>query len=247
MIRLVTGVVGSGKTLHSVGWAVEALADGRTIYTNIELNHQAISDLIRRRYRVIIEPDQIREVDLIADPNWHDNIEWGVDGYPVMVLLDEIHLWFNARDWSKTQKLHGDMLSFLSQSRKADVDVVFIAQVAGQLEKQFRDQCEWEFYFRALKSIKIPVLGVLPFNKVIMVQRNKENDKAISRSIHGYDKSLFGCYQTKSFLDAKMRSAAENHVRIPRRNLKRVPLISTSHLYALLITALIVTSIYFLK
>ena len=136
MISLVTGKVGSGKTLYCVGLAVEHIAKGGVVYTNIAFNRDALAAVIVKRYRRRMFPEQLRMVDLNAGPGWHDAIEFGNDGLPVLVLLDEIHLFFNSRDWAKTQALHSDMLSFLSQSRKVAVDVVFIAQVGTTLEKQ---------------------------------------------------------------------------------------------------------------
>jgi hypothetical protein len=226
MISLVTGKIGSGKTLYCVGMIIRHIAQGGTVYTNIRLNWVAVALIIVQRFRRIAERDQLRELDLAECEKWHDSIEWGSPGSPVLVVLDEIHLFFNARDWAKTSAIHRPMLSFLSQSRKTDTDVVFIAQVATTLEKQFRVQCEWEYYCRNIKDIHVPLFGTLPLNRMLLVQKDVETDKATRRQILRYDRGLWKCYDTRSFLDAQMREAEKNAVRIPRRKLKRAPLLS---------------------
>ena len=238
MISLVTGKIGSGKTLHCVGKVIRHIAQGGTVYTNIRLNWDAVALVVRQRFRRIPERDQLRYLDLVECESWHQSIEWGSPGCPVLVVLDEIHLFFNARDWARTSAIHRPMLSFLSQSRKTDTDVVFIAQVATTLEKQFRVQCEWEFYCRNIKDIPVPLFGTLPLNRMLLVQKDVETDKATRRQIVAYDRGLWKCYDTRSFLDAQMREAERNAVRIPRRKLKRTPLLSRAAAWSIFLGVL---------
>lgn len=233
MISLVTGKIGSGKTLYSVGLIVKHLAKGGTVYTNIQLNFDALAKLVRRRNRRVILPEQIIYIDLVECEKWQEAIKWGTTELAVLVLLDEIHLFFNARDWAKTATLHKAMLSFLSQSRKACVDVVFIAQVATTLEKQFRVQCEWEFYCRKLKDIPIPLFGNLPIDRMLLVQKDMESEKPISRKMVPYDREVWPCYDTRAFLDKEMREASAKFERVPRYKLEKVPVVSKRTVLAL--------------
>jgi hypothetical protein len=221
-----------------VGLIVKHLAKGGTVYTNVDLVWEKIAFTIRKRYRRIPERDQLRRLDLVDSAEWHKIIEWGTPELPVLVVLDEIHLFFNARDWAKTAALHRDMLSFLSQSRKACVDVVFIAQVATTLEKQFRVQCEWEFYCRNVKDIQVPIFGTLPLNRMLLVQRDMETDKPMRRQLLAYDRGLWPCYDTRSMLDAQMREAAAGTTRQPPRKLKRTPILSMAAAWSFLLSGL---------
>jgi len=240
MISLLTGKIGSGKTLHAVGLIVRHIARGGTVYTNVQLNWDRLALVVRKRYRKIAERDQLRSIDLVSCAEWHAILEWGDPSLPVLVVLDEIHLFFNARDWAKTAALHRDMLSFLSQSRKACVDVVFIAQVATTLEKQFRVQCEWEFYCRNVKDIAVPLFGTLPLNRMLLVQKDVETDKPMRRQLLRYDRELFPVYDTRSFLDATMRNASNGRPRIAPRKLKRVGLLSVASAWAAVFAACLV-------
>lgn len=243
MISLVTGKIGSGKTLHSVGLITSHIAKGGTVYTNVDLVWPELVKWVRIHHRVIPEEAQLNRIDLVDDDSWHKLIAWGTADLPVLVVLDEIHLFFNARDWQKTQTLHRSMLSFLSQSRKACVDVVFIAQVATTLEKQFRVQCEWEFYCRNVKDIVIPIFGKLPFCFMLLVKKDVETDKAVERRFISYDKSLFPVYDTRAFLDAEMRQAAESANVVPPLKLRKVPLVPVRVRWAAL-AALVLTAAF---
>jgi len=247
MIQLVTGTIGSGKTLYCVGRAVDAVAEGLTVYSNIRLNFEEIAAVVLKRNRRIIRPEQVRFIDLIDQKNWHEVISWGSPGAHVLVILDEVHLFFNARDWSKTQKEHSEMLSFLSQSRKACVDVIFIAQVAATLEKQFRVQCEEEIYCRSLRTISIPILGTMPFNRMLLVRRDGQTNNPLSRSIKSYDKDLWPCYDTLSFLDRTMTEASDSRTRLSRYKLARPVVFTRSRIVGALVALCAVCVCYFLS
>lgn len=225
MITLVTGKIGSGKTIFCVEKIIGHIANGGTVYTNIDLNWDNCKKLILKRYKVHAEDSQLQPIDLVKCAEWHKTISWGTRDLPVLCVLDEIHLFFNARDWSKTADLHRDMLSFLSQSRKACVDIIFIAQVATTLEKQFRVQSQYEFSCVNLKDLHIPLIGKLNFNKMLLTQKDNAEDAGrvvvLGRWVRSYDKELFPCYDTAAFLDANMREAAEQFARVPRVKLKR--------------------------
>jgi hypothetical protein len=240
MISLVTGKIGSGKTLYSVSLIADHVMRGGVVYTNVQIVFGELSKLARRRKRLLIEPDQVRYIDLVECEAWQTQIEWGTPELPVLVVLDEIHLFFNARDWRKTQDLHEAMLSFLSQSRKACVDVVFICQASSTLEKQFRVQCESEFYCRSLRGLHVPILGKLPLNRMLLVQRDLESGTVLRRQFVPYDSSLFPIYDTRSFLDAAMREAAASVNRVAPRKLRRVPILSRARALVLLVSCLLV-------
>ena len=134
MIKILTGKIGAGKTLQAMGIAYRHLLEGKTLCTNVEVVYPVLAALGLKEHGKLIERDQIIELDLNEIPEWNTSIPWGVPGHPVLVILDEIHLFFNSRDWAKTDKHHRGMVSFLSQSRKACVDIIFVAQELKDIE-----------------------------------------------------------------------------------------------------------------
>lgn len=66
-------------------------------------------------------------------------------GRGVCYLIDELHLFFNAREWAKTGKA---ALFYLSQHRKAGDDVIWITQFVENVDKQFRSVTQDFTYLR---------------------------------------------------------------------------------------------------
>jgi len=224
MIRLVTGTLGAGKTLYCVSEIFDILCAGRYVATNINLNWPACVDFALRDRGVHLDQRQFIALDLNADPDWHTKVPWGVEGGPtVATYLDEIHLFFNARDWATTNSRHKQMISFLTQSRKAHVDVTFIAQEATTVEKQFRIFAEYEYGVTSTDHIPLGWLGKLPFKAFIAVQRDGRLGHVIKRHWRSYDKRYFRLYDSFSFLDSEMADLAAAAARVAPLRLARAP------------------------
>lgn len=221
-ISLVTGKIGSGKTIWAVEEIVEHLSKGLTVYTNIDLIFEEIKKYVQRVKRVTIVEDQFNWVDINNDRNWDEKIRWGTQDGNVLCVWDEVQLFFNSRDWAKTQESSKKLLSFLTQSRKACVDVVFITQVSTTMEKQFRVQAQWEYYIINSKQLSLGPLGRLPFNFMIVYQKDNESRLTVKTTMKGYSKRLFPLYNTLSMLDTEMQNRAKTVVRAPKQKLNKV-------------------------
>jgi len=69
----------------------------------------------------------------------------------VLFIIDEIHLFFNSREWMNTGK---GCLFYLSQHRKLGDDVVAVTQSIGNVDKQFRSLAQDFSYIRNMKKEK---------------------------------------------------------------------------------------------
>jgi hypothetical protein len=226
MIQIITGKLGAGKTLYAVGiHSFNALCKGATLCTNIAVDWEEICRLARNRRRVVLHESQLVKVDPGKDKNWHQSIPWGTRKAPVEVVLDEIHLFFNARDWATTNKESRSLLSFLTQSRKACVNVTFIAQEMTTIEKQFRVLAEWELYIVSSDHIPLAGLGKSPFKFFIVSKRDSMNGVLIEKTFKSYDKALFRLYGSYTFLDDEMNDLAAKAVTVEARKLPKVPLL----------------------
>lgn len=222
MIKVITGKLGAGKTLFAVTEIYDLLCKGRTVATNIALNWPELCALAKRHRGRVLDRRQWLELDPGKNPDWQHVIPWGVQGLPVAVYLDEIHLFFNARDWAETAKLHRGLLSFLTQSRKACVDVTFIAQEISTIEKQFRVLAEWEYYAVSTDHMPLGPLGKLPFKAFIVAVRDANHGYLVKRIWKSYDKRFFRLYGSFTFLDAEMNGLAAVAVRVEPFKLERV-------------------------
>jgi len=226
MISYITGVLGAGKTFHGVRLAMDHLAKGGTVVTNVECCFERIQKMIALRSKVFIQQDQLRVFDPETTPEWESVIPWGESEGVVLVLLDEAQLFYCSRDWAQTAAANKRLLSFLSQSRKAGVDVIWITQEGENVDKQFRVLAEWELAIVSTAHLPLGWIGKLPFRAYIVKHVSAKSRNVVSRKWWSYDKWLFGLYRTDSFLSGRMQELSEGVERVTRRD---VPKVSTWH------------------
>lgn len=222
MIQFITGVVGSGKTLHAVRLGVDSLKRGQTIVTNVELYPDKIIELVARKFGLLIGRDQIRVFNPDENPNWETLIPWGDKSCPVLVILDEAQLFYNARDWAKTAERSKRLLAFLTQSRKAGVDVIWITQEGENVDKQFRVLAEWELAISSTDHLPLGFIGKLPFRAYVVKHVSAKGRYVVRKKWWGYDRWLFGLYKTESFLNSEMREMAQGVERVGRKRVIKI-------------------------
>lgn len=138
-IHFVLGKPGGGKTLYAMKLILEELRQGdRLVVTNVALNLSRFNEYIQEKYpgetinlwqRVsVLTEDMCREF-------WKYRTMPGIEDKGAFIVLDELHLFFNAREWMNTGK---DCLHYLSQHRKLGDDVICVTQHVGNVDKQFR-------------------------------------------------------------------------------------------------------------
>jgi hypothetical protein len=75
----------------------------------------------RDKYRVEIQPSQYRYLEASEIPDFHRYTPSGTRDCPSLVVIDETHIFLNARDWFKASR---ELLIFLTQSRKVFTDIM---------------------------------------------------------------------------------------------------------------------------
>lgn len=215
MIEIFEGKLGGGKTYSAVERILLALANGQTVYTNIELVPHAITLYLRAVYGVELQQDQLNFLTYQNIPTFHKYCKWGTPDCPTLLVLDEVHLWFNARDWANAMK---EVLDFLTQSRKASLDIIFISQAAENIDKQFRRLVQYIWRFRDMSRLQIPVLGIRwPLNQILQIGYDYDGKTKQFQRFCMKDKRIFACYNTMSFL-----SPIEQQERLAKRKMVKV-------------------------
>jgi len=136
-IHAVSGKPGAGKSMYGVRLLIKELRESdRYVVTNLPLHLGRLNEFLQQAYpsenllaceRVIpLDESQLAGFFSVRGPDASKG---------VCYILDEIHLFFNAREWAKTGK---DCLHYLSQHRKLGDDVVWITQAIANVDKQFR-------------------------------------------------------------------------------------------------------------
>jgi zona occludens toxin (predicted ATPase) len=176
----ICGKPGGGKTYIGVKQICEELADpksNRFIVTNIALKMPDLAEWCHRhckhevnlaeRIRILddIETGEFwlyepgrefakrREIQMrrrtMDVPDFEDRAERGC-----LYVIDEVHVYFGARDWQATGS---DATFFLSQHRKLNCDVVMITQHPEQTDKALRRLAQE--YMSVRNLMREPILG----------------------------------------------------------------------------------------
>jgi hypothetical protein len=201
MIELYEGRLGGGKTYSAAVRMLDHVRRGGIVCTNIELIWPAFKDYIRNSYGLEAEDDQFISLREEQVGLFHRFTPSGTAELPVLVVIDEAHLTFNARDFAQTDKLYRETLTFLTQSRKVNTDIIFIAQSVLNMDKQFMRLVQFIWRFRDLAKWKIPGLGIpYPLKQILAVQFDYDGKTVLQRSFVSKDKRIFGLYNTNSLI-----------------------------------------------
>lgn len=169
-VYLISGKLGSGKTLASVGRIRDVLLEGRRVATNLDLQLEHLlppkagkprrSDGVAKWYQplsCIRLPDKptVEDLELIGCGN--ESMDESKNG---LIILDEMAVWLNARTFNDKTRM--PVIDWLLHSRKKGWDVMFICQHLDQIDKQVRlALVEYLVVCRRLDRLKIPVVGGL--------------------------------------------------------------------------------------
>lgn len=199
------GRIGGGKSYNAVLRIIDRLRLGGIVATNIELNRPAVEDLIRNRFKVIPRlDDQLFELKEDQIEHFERHIPLGNgSGLNPLIVIDEFHLWFNSRDFSKNHTQSRGTLTFITQARKLHVDLLLISQSALNVDKQFVRMLHGIWRFRDLEKWILPGLGFrMPFSKkyILAVNYDQDGRTITQRQWVKKDTDIFKCYETTALL-----------------------------------------------
>ncbi len=201
-VYIVTGKLGNGKTLVTVGRIRDALLKKKRVVTNLDIDLKAMFGRKARDIELIRIPDKPTIKDLEAIGQGYQG-PYSEDKFGLLVL-DECGTWFNSRNWQdKTRKAVND---WFLHARKLRWEVYLIIQDENILDSQARDSiAEFIARCRRLDNIRLPFVGGLV--KMITgirltlprVHRAKVtySDESIISDVWTYKgNDLFTCYKT---------------------------------------------------
>lgn len=227
MIELYEGRLGGGKTYSATVRMVDHFRRGGVVCTNVELIWPKIKSYIEDKWGLIAEDSQFIPLSDDQIGLFHHFTPSGTKQLPVLVVIDEAHLTFNARDFAKTDKLYRETLTFLTQSRKVNTDVIFIAQSVLNMDKQFMRLVQFIWRFRDLAKWKIPGLGIAyPLKQILAVQFDYDGKTILQRSFVRKDTKIFGLYNTDSLIKPFPRlEVAKTHRTLAKKEKKPVKIL----------------------
>lgn len=195
MIVCYEGTPGSGKTYDSVRKISDNLKLGRVVYTNIdgmELPEckaalQAVAGLddyqFANQFKILLH-DQVG--------NFWEHCENGA-----LIVLDEIHKWFNAREWN-TEK-NKNFSDWASTHRHYNYDVVLITQRIEKIDSQVRSIVEYTYRYKKIGFFG----GLVRKSYIVWTYTSDDTNDPISKSVRFYDSRIFKCYQSFATKDSR--------------------------------------------
>lgn len=131
-VYAITGKLGSGKSLVSVGRIFDYLRSGRPVATNLNLDLTKLFSA-RCKFNHTRLPDFPTVRDFEAIGRGTDSYNEDKNG---LIVLDECGVFFNSRDWQTPERQ--DVIKWLLHSRKLGWDVILIVQDVAIIDKQIR-------------------------------------------------------------------------------------------------------------
>ena len=193
MIEIFQGRIGGGKTYNAVIRMAAHMNRGGHVFTNIELKWDGFDKLCRKSFKFIPKSEQFHVLTTEQIPSVHKCIAAGSMNCPVLVVVDEAQLWFNSRNWAKTDT---GLLTFLTQSRKVSVDMIFITQAASNIDRQFRVLGQYVWAFKDLKKF----LDFLPWPLVMVLQFDIDASTLLKWYVINKSQLVYDAYNTNALL-----------------------------------------------
>lgn len=152
----VTGKLGSGKSLVSVGRIFEYLARGNKVASNMDIYLDAYLKPTSKK-TILRIPDKPTVFDFDALGIGNATYDEDKNG---LLVLDELGSWFNSRSWQ--DKGRKEVLDWFLYLRKRGWDVLLLVQDITLVDKQLIDiLAEHLVICRRLDRVPIPYVGKL--------------------------------------------------------------------------------------
>lgn len=197
MIELIEGTIGSGKTYFGVFRIAGHLAQGGTVFTNVDCVWEGMRAYVMSLYGVVPVESQLVRLERDTVQDFDEHISYGSEEIAVLVVLDETQLNWNAKDHAKFSRR---LFAFLTQSRKCDVNLLIVTQDIRNVDPQFRRLAQ--FVYRTIDSStwELPGWGVVTRGYFFMGKLDARNGTLMKRMIWKKDKRIFAAYRTKALL-----------------------------------------------
>ncbi|MGY3569730.1 zonular occludens toxin domain-containing protein [Vibrio paucivorans] len=154
-VYFVTGKLGSGKSLTSVGRIQEAFFRAAPVATNLDINLVPMLGRMKKHTKLYRVPDKPTLQDLQALGNGNKTYDESKNG---LLVLDECGTWFNSRTWN--DKSRQDVINWFLHARKLGWDIIFIVQDISIVDKQARlALAEHTVFCRRLDRLQIPLIS----------------------------------------------------------------------------------------
>jgi len=152
-IFALTGKPGAGKSYFATRCIIAEITQGnnRTIVTNVPINRQALRAYVKKDFNLY-------DLETFSDnrfffsnrghyqlkiDNASENLDFGTvlqdDDEGILYIIDEAHLYFNARNW---KHMMGATLSYITFIRHIGDTCIYMCQKFSDIDSQFRGKTQ---------------------------------------------------------------------------------------------------------
>lgn len=155
-VYAITGKLGSGKSLVSVGRIFDYLRQGKPVATNLNLDlSKLFSARCKFTYTRLPDFPTVRDFECLGRAT--DSYDESKNG---LIVLDECGVFFNSRDWQTQERQ--EVIKWLLHSRKLGWDVLLIVQDVNIIDKQIRlALLEHVGICKRMDRMGVPFIGAL--------------------------------------------------------------------------------------
>jgi len=210
MIYIITGHLGSGKTLSAVALIREYMERGCRVAGNVTVNlKKLVGPKNKIPYLLLPSVPTVQNLDKIGEG--YDGKEYDERKFGLLVL-DEAGYWLNAREWNDPRRK--GLYGWITHARKLGWDVALIIQDLEALDSQIRRAIsEVIVTCSRLDRIKVPFLPISLPRVHVISHRYKTPDGPVMRRdvIRGTD--IFAAFNTRELI-RKHETESEENTRI---------------------------------
>lgn len=188
MIIIHEGVPGSGKSYDSVRKIIDALKNSRIVYTNID---GVNSDTCREALSSLtgLTRDALSS-QLIHLEHGQITSFWSFCEPGSFIVIDEAQLYFNSRDWSKTE--NREFGNWASTHRHHGYDLLLITQRSERIDSAVRSLAEFRYRYR-----KLNIFGNMVKKGYLVYTYCGDDTKPLGSPYkRTYQSEIFPCYQS---------------------------------------------------
>jgi hypothetical protein len=236
-LHFISGKPGAGKSFYALKLLLEELRlTNRQVITNLSVKPGELAAFLTERYddtfnlreRLhVLSEEQAAEfwryrgtIELTQRRETVRTVKGGIQREEVLdfsgaanggvfYVLDEVHLFFNSRNW---MKLGGDCIYYLSQHRKLGDDILAVTQHVENVDKQFRSMAQDYTYIRNLSKERVGIFrGASSFLRLTFPQpANSSGVKCQETGLFKLDVTgLAQCYETAAGVGIHGRAGAD--------------------------------------
>jgi len=154
-VYFVSGGLGSGKTLASVGQLRQYAINRCKIAGNLDIFLEHFADSPNSKTSYIRIPDRPTADDLYALGTANDTYDEENNG---LLVLDEMATWLNSQTWN--EKGRKELRDWFVHARKYGWDIIFLCQSIEAMDSQLvKLLMEYHVPMSNLAKINVPVIG----------------------------------------------------------------------------------------